>query len=589
MNALAKVSHAWRVGRPFKPEVAQQRGPLTLVLGTLLAVVGLELLRPWPLQWIFDHALLPVDGTTSDPRRVVLVGAGALLAIVLVRVALEYFGNLRLTDVGHRVTRALRLRIFRHLVSLPPAFHAKHRAGDLLMRLMGDAPMVSTMLVDSSVNMTVRGLQAVCTVGVMLFVDARLTLLLLLFVPPLVWLARFLSARLTIAVRKQRRKEGELADFLQESIGATTLLQSLGREGDTVRRFARSNRKSARAGLKTARAAARLSASVEATLALALAGTVAIGGLRVTAGYLTAGELIVFISYVRGLLKPVRSATKHQARIAKGTACGERILSVLETSAQLRHPSGDRAVPARPVRLGLERVEYSYPDGGPALRGVTSELGPCGLVALFGASGAGKSTLTSLLLRIMDPDAGQVTLDGVPLQDYDLDDLRGRLALSMQSAVLFGASVRENLLLGRPDATDEELWSALAGVGAAGFVRDLPGRLDEELGSAGAGLSGGQAKRLCLARALLRDAPLLIVDEPFGGLDRATAGLVFAALEAAARERLVLVVTHDASRLAAFDRVLYMDAGRLVGDASHGELCESEPRYRRACGEEVPA
>ncbi len=574
-----------RVSRRLAPYLREHRGALVLACMLSLGTAMLELLRPWPIQWIFDGALVPVAGRAVErsPTFYVWTGVGALLCVTLVRALLEYFATLRIAQTGHAVTRTLRLALFRHMTELSPLFHARHKAGDLLMRLMGDVPMVQTMLVDSAVMMLTRVMLAAGTLAVMFYVDSLLAWIVVGMIPVLLLCVRLLARTVTVAVRKQRRKEGALADFLQEAIGGTTVLQALGGSGHWVRRFARSNRRSARSGLKAARAGARLGASVEGLLACSLAGTLAVGALRVLDGHLTPGELLVFLSYVRGIAKPVRSASKHATKIAKGTACGERLLTVLDESRAMRASAGERLAPREPRRLAFEGVSFGYGPDEEALRGVDLALDPGQLVALVGDSGAGKSTLVALAVRLFDPTRGRVTLDGEPLASYDLDSLREAVAVSLQTTVLFGDTIRENLALVRPDAQDAELEEALKAAGALDFVEALPGGMDAELGAAGSSLSGGQRRRLCLARTFLRRAPILIVDEPFTGLDPRAAAHVLEALRARARAGLVLVITHDVERLPDFDRVVYLERGEVVADGVHAELARSSERYAAAC------
>ncbi|QDV08191.1 Lipid A export ATP-binding/permease protein MsbA [Planctomycetes bacterium Poly30] len=572
MKLSANDHSSWNISRRFFGDLVPFRLALLLGIGLQLIGVGLELAQPWAMQQIFDRALI---GRASNAAQIVYVGSACLAAAVLLRIVVNHVATLKIVATGHALTRALRLRVFRHLVELPPNFHTRQKSGDLLMRLMGDAPMVSTMLVEASSHLVTRAIQVVGTVALMVWVDLRLTLTLAIFLPIIFFVARFLAGKLRIATRKQRRKEGDMADYMQESLGAAALIQSLGREGDAVRAFAKTNRRNARAGLKTARAAARLSSSVEGLLAIALGITVLLGGLRVLqpAADFSAGELIVFISYVRGLMKPIRSAAKHQARVAKGTACGERLLRVLDEDRPVRLTSGKKVPVSAPVCLAYERVSYAYPGAERALRHVSFEVRAGDYVALFGASGAGKSTLAALALRLMDPDQGRVTLDGVELPEYDLDRLRERFALSMQSTMLFGASVAENLQLGDPEAEEPAMWRALEDAGAAEMVRELPGGLEYRLGASGSALSGGQRKRICLARAFLRKSPILIADEPFNGLDAHASARVEASLrQHAADGGMVIVVTHDAGSLHSFDRVLFLDGGRLIGAGTDREL-----------------
>ncbi len=581
MKKLVNDNSSWGVARRFSGDVAPFYRAILVAVSLQLVGVALELAQPWAMQQIFDRALI---GRSPDAAMVVYIGSGCLAGAILLRIAINYVATLKIVGTGHALTRALRLRLFRHMVELPPNFHHRQKSGDLLMRLMGDAPMVSTMLVEASANIVTRSIQVVGTIALMLWVDLRLTLTLAIFLPIIFVVARFLAGRLRIATRKQRRKEGDMADYMQESLGAAALIQSMGREGEAVRAFAKTNRRNARAGLKTARAAARLSSSVEGLLASALGITVLLGGLRVLqagSGF-SAGELLVFLSYVRGLMKPLRSATKHQARIAKGTACGERLLRVLDEDRPVRMTSGVSLPPVHPKTLSFNDVTYTYPNTPRGVRGINFELKAGDFVALFGESGSGKSTLTSLALRLMDPDQGSILLDGIDVRELDLDRYREKFALSMQATVLLGASIAENLQLGDPEADEAALWRALEAAGAGQLVQSLSGGLDYRLGSAGSTLSGGQRKRLCLARAFLRGAPILIADEPFSGLDARTSMAVQESLRRHAAEGgIVLVVTHDVASLRSFDRVVFLKEGRVEGQGSDDELRHTAENYGR--------
>ncbi|MFT5051011.1 MAG: ATP-binding cassette subfamily B protein [Chlamydiales bacterium] len=583
MKFIDRISGSARIARRFSPQLAGQRRELWWVAALSLSAISMEILRPWPMQWIMDRALVPTSPQELSVTTIIVIGAIAALTLASVRAVLEYASTLRLTAVGHAVTRKLREHVYRHLSELSPHFHARHKSGDLLVRLMGDVPMLRSMLVDASVLLATRCVLIVFTLAVMLALDPVLTGAALAVVPLLILCVRIFSKQLTVAVRKQRRKEGALADFLDEAISSTSLIQSLGRSEHTVHEFKRGNRRTARAGLKAARATARLQLSVEVLLGASFAVTLGFGSTRVAAGQLSLGELLVFLSYVRTLLKPVRSAAKNWARVAKGAACGERILEVLDNTDVMRDRSGVIPAPEHPAELRFAGVSHRYPDGTLALQGLDLSVRKGELTALLGPSGAGKSTLTGLVLRLFDPTDGQITLDGTDIRELDLNSLRASIGLSMQDTVLFGESVRENLLLGRLDASDEELRTALDAACALEFVEALPNGLDTELGSGGVGLSGGQSKRICLARTLLRNAPILIVDEPFAGLDHQTAEHVLRSLEQQGRDRLVVVVTHDLSTLERFPRVAFLREGRIVAQGSHTELLSSRPDYAEHC------
>ena len=582
MKWVERLWTSWPVYRRFWSHLAPHRLQFAAVLAAAVGVAACQVLQPWPTQWLFDHVLAPDGPRPDDWARGVALAAGLYLAIVLAHAALQLAGDLATARIGHYVARSLRLRVFEHLSRLSPRFHARNKSGDLLVRLIGDVSMVRAMLVDALVELVTRGLWVLGTVGVMVWVDPLLSLALFALLPVIAWVVRRMAGSIRGAVRKQRKKEGAMADYLHEAIAATDVIQSMGRSGEVVHRFARGNRSSERAGMQAARLAAKLAASVHSLLGVGVALTLGLGGWRVAQGQLSPGELLVFLSYVRGLLKPVRSASRNSEKIAKGAASGERLLEVLDAPIDIQSRPGAVPAPSRPERLAFEDVSFRYEDERRVLRGLTAEIRRGELTGVFGASGAGKSTLAALAVRLYDPDHGRVTLDGHDLRDLELESLRERFGVCLQRSVLFGDTLRENLLLGRPDADEAALWRALEDAGAAEFVRALPNGLDTLLGSSGVGLSGGQARRVALARSLLRDSPVLIADEPFTGLDAAAARRVQDTLRARAREALVIVIAHERDFLDAYDRVILLQGGRVTAVGRHAELLEGSATYREA-------
>jgi ATP-binding cassette subfamily B protein len=596
---VRKLIERWFQGlatsRRFLPQLREERGGLLWVALCSLFLVAFDVLRPIPFQLIIDNALNwpPAIGDRGAARspllvgagygreQVIWLGAGAALAVTLLAALFQYLREIGLARIQHQVTRQIRFRMFSHLTQLSPLFHARHKSGDLLVRLMGDVPLVTSMMVESTIEISTRVLVALGTLGMMLYYDALLTASMLVAIPFLAFVMAVASGRIKTATRKARRKEGDMADYLHEAISATETIQSLGGSAHVVRAFAKSNRRTARAGLKSARLAARLAASVETILGLTTAGVVAFGSFRVAQGHLGLGELVAFVSYVRNLLKPVRAFSKQTQRISKGAACAERLVDVLDQRPDVVDSPGAVPAPLSPRELAYERVTFTYPGGTRALDGFQATFRRGELAAMVGRNGAGKSTAASLALRLFDPGQGRVTLDGQPLTALEVASLRARVGLCLQTTFLFGDTIRENLLIGKPDAGEDELWAALKLAGADEMVRGLPAGLDTRLGSSGVGLSGGQKHRISLARTLLRKPAVLIVDEPFSGLDRDAAQRVARTLSELARERIVIVIAHDILALEVYDRIVFLEAGRVVAEGRHDELVAREPLYRQ--------
>jgi ATP-binding cassette subfamily B protein len=602
LKVLQRWSQGYRVASRFFVDLRDHRAKLVLISLLALLVAGLDVLRPWTMQWIIDYAFAgrppALPGPLADVRigaaEVILASGVTFVVATLGSAGVAYLRQVLVATASAGVTRAMRYRIFSHLTRLSPGFHARHKSGDLLVRLMGDASMVTTMLVDTTIDVAQRSVTVLFTVGLMLYLDPLLTLGMLAAIPVLLVFVRFISGSIKSAVRKQREKEGDLADYLHEAIAATETIQSLGGGAQVVRRFARNNRSSARAEAKASRLAARLSGMVESTLGVTAACVMVFAAFRVLgaleqarerggepADYgMTIGQFTVFFAYVRSLLKPLRATSKNAARVSKGTACGERILAILDATDMVQSAPGAPPAPREPRELAFEDVSFSYQEGVPALDGFSATFRRGELSALVGRSGAGKSTIAALALRLFDPHRGRVLLDGRPLSEFDLASMRERMGLAQQRTAFFGDSIRENMLLGRADAQDEELWAALEQAGAASFVAALPERLDARLGSNGVGLSGGQQSRLSLARTLLRRAPVLIVDEPFAGLDLSAAKRVADTLAKLASQRIIVVIAHDLERLDAYDHIVFVEGGRKIAEGTHDELLERVPLYR---------
>jgi len=398
----------------------------------------------------------------------------------------------------------------------------------------------------------------------MLWMDWRLTLLSLTIVPVVAFTGAVFSRRIKSLVKKNREKEGDLASNAGESLGAVHVLQAFGGADRAAKAYERQNRSSLRSGLKSGRVEALMTRTLDLLTSAGTAVTLLLGASAVARGELTAGALLVFLTYQRTLFRPVRQLARIAARSAKASACGERVLEVLDTPIGIQDRPGARKCGALSGRIDVEGVTLRYPRGDMALQDVTFHV-PAGSVAVLrGESGAGKSTLLTLLPRLMDPTAGVIRMDGQDIRDFTLDSLRSQIAMVFQDSVLFGMSLRENIALGDPDATPEQIEAAAEAAGVMRFAPELPNGLDTVVGERGAQLSGGQRQRVALARAALRNAPILVLDEPFSHLDEASRDHVLAALHNVSAGRTVLLVTHQEHPGFHADVEVVLAGGRVV-------------------------
>ena len=565
-----------RLFRRMGPHLKEHRRKLALGFLAMIGVALAEIMRPWPIKVVFDGILIPQqnpDAVTGWLLSVFGTGdallgamAAAILGIALVGGALGFVQAYMIAAVGQKVVAAIRLDLYRHVHRLSHSFHDTASSGDIIARLTGDVRMMRDLLIDAVVFFAARVLVIVLTIAVMLWMDWRLTLVALTILPALWLITRYFGKRIKGAARKQRRKEGQIAVVMTEGISAINVVKGFARESYEEERFAKQNNSSAEAGVVTTRLAANMDRVTQVLLALGTAVVVWFGVTQVRAGAISPGDLLVFTAYLSSLYKPIRKMASMTARVAKATASGERLLEIFDLE-----PDVGESPDARPIDQPIhgwilfDDVSFSYAGAKePVLDRVELELHPGEVTALMGPSGAGKSTLARLLMRFYDPTSGTVCIDGQDIRDVTLDSLRSNIAVVLQDSVLFGTSVRDNISYGRLDASEVEIIAAAKAAEADDFIRSLPDGYDTVLGERGESLSGGQRQRIAIARAILRDAPILILDEPLTGLDPATAKGLLAGLRRAAAGRTTLLVAHDEMSLSLADHVFRVDQGRLT-------------------------
>ena len=565
----------WRLFRRMGPHLRAHRGKLAIAFLAMVGVALAEILRPWPIKVVFDAILIPQP--MPDPVTGWLVGvfgsgdmllgamAATILGIALVGGAMGFVQAYLIAAVGQKVVAQIRLDLYRHVHRLSHSFHDTASSGDIIARLTGDVRMMRDLLIDAVVFFAARILVIVLTIAVMAWMDWRLTLVALAILPALWLVASYFGTRIKGAARKQRRKEGKIAVVMTEGISAINVVKGFAREAYEEERFAKQNNSSAEAGVVTTRLAANMDRVTQVLLALGTAVVIWFGVTQVRAGAISPGDLLVFTAYLSSLYKPIRKMASMTARVAKATASGERLLEIFDLVPDVaERPDATPLTERAHGWVQFDGVGFSYGGGARTLDGIDLEIYPGEVTALVGPSGAGKSTIGRLLMRFYDPDSGCVRIDGQDIRTMTLDSLRGNIAVVLQDSVLFGTSVRENIAYGRLDATEDEIIAAAIAAEADGFIRSLPEGYDTILGERGETLSGGQRQRIAIARAILRDAPILILDEPLTGLDPATARSLLAGLRRAAAGRTTLLVAHDELTLSLADRVVRLENGQLT-------------------------
>lgn len=565
-----------RLFRRMGPHLTLHKRKLVLGFLAMIGVALAEIMRPWPIKIVFDGILIPQDSPDAVTAWLlsvfgngdVLLGAmaAAILGIALVGGAMGFAQAYLIAAVGQKVVAAIRLDLYRHIHRLSHSFHDTASSGDIIARLTGDVRMMRDLLIDAVVFFAARILVIALTIGVMLWMDWRLTLAALAILPALWLITRYFGKRIKGAARKQRRKEGKIAVVMTEGISAINVVKGFARESYEEARFAKQNNSSAEAGVVTTRLAANMDRITQVLLASGTAVVIWLGVMQVRVGAISPGDLLVFTAYLSSLYKPIRKMASMTARVAKATASGERLLEIFDLDPEIAERPDARPI-EEPVFgwVLFDDVRFSYAGAPtPVLDGMELELFPGEVTALVGPSGAGKSTLARLLMRFYDPTQGAVLLDGQDIRNVTLDSLRGNISVVLQDSVLFGTSIRDNIAYGRLDATEDEIVAAARAAEADRFIRALPDGYDTVVGERGESLSGGQRQRIAIARAILRDTPILILDEPLTGLDPATAKDLLATLRRAAQGRTTLLVAHDALTLSLADTIYRVDEGRVV-------------------------
>ncbi|WZH51854.1 MAG: ABC transporter ATP-binding protein [Nocardioides alkalitolerans] len=545
-----------------------------LVAGGMLALfveVLMRLAEPWPLKVVID-TVIAASGTDvagaapGDVRATLTIAAVALLGVVLVRAVAAYLTTLAFALAGNRLLTRVRADAYAHLQRLPMAFHDKARTGDLVQRVTGDVGRLKEVVVTAGLPLVGNIVTMLGMVVVVAFLDWPLALLMVAVVPLFLLAGRETSRSIHGVSKEQRKAEGELASLATETLSSMRVVHSYGLADHLQGRFAQSNGRSLTEGVRTKRLSARLERSTDVLVGLATALVLYVGAQRVLAGMLTPGELVVFLTYLKATFKPMRDLAKYTGRIAAAAASGERVVDLLEVEPTVRDHPEARTAPALRGELVLDDVWVSYTPDAPVLRGVSLRVAAGERVALVGSSGSGKSTLASLLSRLRDPDAGAVRVDGHDLRDLTLESLRSQVSVVLQESVLFATSIEENIAHGRPGATREEIEEAARIAGAHDFVEALPHGYATVVGERGATLSGGQRQRIAIARAAVRRAPVVVLDEALTGLDEGTEAEVLAALERLTAGRTTIVVTHDLAHARDCDRVVWLEGGKVVAD-----------------------
>jgi len=576
MTGRPQRAAIWRLFLRLGPHARPHWKRLVAGFAAMTLAALSEVIRPWPVKVVFDGLLIPQDkpdpvmqqvfATFGTGDRLLALSCLAILVIAAIGGAAAYLQSTMIAAVGQRVIADIRLDLYRHVQRLSHSFHDSVSTADIVSRLTGDVRLMRDLLIDAGVLFAARTLVLVGTVAIMMVMDWRLTCVALSILPALVWLTRRYGRRIKDAARLQRKGEGRIAVVMTEGISAISLVKGFANEAHEEARFTEQNETSAEAGVVSTRVSAEMDRLIQIVLALGTCAVMWYGVTRVHAGAISPGDLLVFTAYLTTLHKPIRRMSSMSGRVAKATASGERLLEVLDLRPEIIDRPGARRAPELRRWISFLGVSFRYPGGPEVLRDATLSLRVGECLALTGGSGMGKSSAAKLLMRFYEPQGGRILMDGTDIRDFTLESLRDRISVVPQDPQLFATTVRDNIAYGRLDADDADIFAAAAAAGADRFIRRLPKGYDTVLGERGETLSGGQRQRIAIARAILRDAPILILDEPLSGLDRRTAEELVRTLRIVMQGRTTLLIAHDELSLRLADRVVRLESGRFVED-----------------------
>ena len=574
--AAAPQAQMREVFRRFWPDARPFRRWIPVLLALIALGTAAATVEIWLFKLVVDEVLVP--GALEPMLWIALAYLGLTLLNGLIDFADDYLS----TWMAERFILNLRVRLLGHLHRLSLDFLDRRRLGDLLSRITSDVQAIEGFVLSGVTDGLAALLRILFFGGALFYLEWRLALVAIVVIPLFYVVGRAFSRLIKHASRERSRRVGSLSSLAEETLANAALVQALNRQETEIGRFRRENEGVINAELASVRIRGLFTPIVNLIEILGVLVVLVLGTIAVADGALSIGGLLVFVAYLSQLLEPVRELGSLANSMFRALAGAERVLELLDEEPRVVDRPGARRLSRARGAVELDGVDFTYEGAEePALRGVSLTAAPGETIALVGPSGAGKSTVAKLLLRFHDPGGGAVRLDGHDVRDLQLASLRDNVTVLLQEALVLHGTIRENIAIGREDADEAEIELALMRAHASEFVAALPDGLDTDVGERGRRLSGGQRQRLAIARALIAEAPVLVLDEPSTGLDAEARDALIEPLRALMRDRTTIVISHDLLTTRDADRIVVLDGGRVVETGTHTHLVSSGGLYAR--------
>jgi len=565
--------------RPYR-----RQGVTSVGLTILLALAAIA--QPWPVAFVIDTVVHDrgapgwVRGLVGDgDRQLILLGAVGILLLALASGALTVANEYVTTTLDLRVVFDLRSDLYRHALRLSPSYYDDRKVGGLMYRINNEADNLGAIVLFLP-NTIQSALTLIGMLYVAIRIDAPLALLSLSVVPFVVLSTTFYANRIEHHIRRTRKSELAMLSIVHEAVAMVRVIVAFGREGHEQRRFREQGEDAvaARVSLTLRETAFRLAVSL--ITAVGTAAVLWFGAHQVVQGRISAGELLVMLAYVASVYEPLRLLTNTVTSLQQRLMALRAMVLLLDTPPEVADRPDAVTLDRAAGRITFDNASFSYPRRPNTLRSVSFEVQPGQCVALVGPTGAGKSTLASLMPRHLEVSEGSVSIDGIDVRDVTITSLRSQFSIVLQEPLLFSGSIRDNIAYGRPDATNVEIETAARNANAHEFISRLPDGYLTELGERGGKISGGERQRIAVARAFLRDAPILILDEPTSSIDSRTEGVILEALDRLMEGRTTIMIAHRLSTIRHADKIMVIDGGRLVESGTFTELIDSGGLFR---------